>query len=135
MRILVRLSTIGVVAGFVVLALGCAIGQQTGEEIVVEVTDASSQSTASAERYASGYHSSVQGQTIQYHSSDPDADSALLVRGQSVAPSIPWETDPMPDVPGGFARFIWLAGIEGAGFAGETESHSFDFLINGQRWF
>jgi len=131
----VRLSTIGVVAGFVLLALGCAIGQQTGEEVMIEVNDASPQSTASAERYVSGYHSSVQGQTIQYHSSDPDVDSALLVRGQSVAPSISWETDPMPDVSSGFAQFIWLAGIEGAGFAGETESHSFDFLIDDQRWF
>ena len=130
-----RLPTIGVVAGFVLLAFGRTIGQQTGEEIVIEVKDASSQSPSSTDRYISGYHASVQGQTINYHSPDPDADSALLVRGQSVAPSISWETDPMPDVPSDFSQFIWLAGIECAGFTGEVQSHNFDFLINGQRWF
>src|SRR5262249_28238539 len=65
----------------------------------------------------------------------PDADTALLVRGQSVAPSISWETDPVPEVHGDFAEFIWLAGIESAGFGEETDSHNFDLLINGQRWF
>jgi len=130
-----KLFTIGMFAGFVFVAFVCAMGQQTGKEIVIAVKDASSQPSASADRYVSGYHSSVQGQTIDYHSPDPDADSALLVRGQSVAPSISWETDPMPDAPSDFSQFIWLAGIECAGFTGEVESHNFDFLINGQRWF
>jgi alpha-mannosidase len=130
-----KFFTIGTFAGFVFVAFVCAMGQQTGKEIVIAVKDASSQPSASTDRYVSGYHSSVQGQTIDYHSPDPDADSALLVRGQSVAPSISWETDPMPDAPSDFSQFIWLAGIECAGFTGEVESHNFDFLINGQRWF
>src|ERR1700733_298535 len=130
-----KLSTVVVLASFVLVAFPCSVGQQTGKEIVIQVKDASSQPSVSTDRYVSGYHSSVQGQTIDYHSPDPDADSALLVRGQSVAPSISWETGPMPDVPSDFSQFIWLAGIECAGFTGEVESHNFDFLINGQRWF
>jgi alpha-mannosidase len=130
-----KLSTVVVLASFSLVAFRCAVGQQTGKEIVIEVKDASSQPFAAADRYVSGYHSSVNGETIHYHSPDPDADSALLVRGQDVAPSISWETDPMLDVRGEFCQFIWLVGIEGAGFAEETESHNFDFLINGQWWF
>jgi hypothetical protein len=38
-------------------------------------------------------------------------DSALLVRKQNAASSISWETDPLPDMPGGFSQFICLAGI------------------------
>ena len=130
-----KLSTVVVLASFAFVAFRCAVGQQTRQEIVIEVKDALSQPSAAADRYVNGYHSSVDGETIHYHSPDPDADSALLVRGQDVAPSISWETDPVPDVHSDFTQFIWLAGIEGAGFIGEVESHNFDFLINGQRWF
>jgi len=129
-----KLSTVIVLASLALVAFRCTVGQQTGKEIVIEVKDALSQPSA-ARRYVSGYHSSVDGETIHYHSPDPDADSALLVRGQNVAPSISWETGPMPDVHSDFTQFIWLAGIECAGFTGEVESHNFDFLINGQRWF
>jgi hypothetical protein len=111
------------------------VGRQTGKEIVIEVKDALSQPFAAADLYVTGYRSSVDGETIHYHSPDPDADSALLVRGQDVAPSISWETDPMPDTHGDFTQFIWLAGIECGGFPGEVEMHNFDFLINSQRWF
>jgi alpha-mannosidase len=128
-----KFSRVVVLACFASLAFLCAVGEQT--EIVIEVKDALSQPSAAAERYVSGYHSSVNGDTIHYHSPDPDADSALLVRGQDVAPSISWETDPMPDVRGDFTQFIWLAGIECGGFPGEVEIHNFDLLINGQRWF
>jgi alpha-mannosidase len=130
-----KLSTVIVLAGFALVAFRCAVGQQTGKEIVIEVKDTLSQPSAAADHYVGGYHSSVDGETIHYHSPDPDADSALLVRGQNVAPSISWETEPMPDVHSDFTQFIWLAGIECAGFTGEVESHNFAFLINGQLWF
>jgi alpha-mannosidase len=130
-----KLVSVIVSASFALVAFRCAVGQQTGKEIVIEVKDALSQPSAATDRYISGYHSSVDGETIHYHSPDPDADSALLVRGQNVALSISWETEPMPDVHSDFTQFIWLAGIECAGFTGEVESHNFDFLINGQRWF
>jgi len=130
-----KLSTVIVLASFALVAFRCAVGQQTGKEIVIEVKDTLSQPSAGADHYVGGYRSSVDGETIHYHSPDPDADSALLVRGQNVAPSISWETEPMPDVHSDFTQFIWLAGIECAGFTGEVESHNFAFLINGQRWF
>ena len=130
-----KLSIVVVLASFVLAAFRGAVGQPTGAEIVIEVKDALTQPSAAADRYVSGYRSSANGETIHYHSPDPDADSALLVRGQDAAPSISWETDPMPDVRSDFTQFIWLAGIECGGFPGEVEIHNFDFLINGQRWF
>jgi alpha-mannosidase len=130
-----KLSRVFVLSCFFLVAFRCAVAQQAGREIAIEVKDASSQPSPSTGRYVSGYHSSVSGDTIHYHSPDPDADSALLVRGQDVAPSISWETDPMPDAHSDFIQFIWLSGIESKGFAEEAESHNFDFLINGQRWF
>jgi len=79
--------------------------------------------------------SSVGGETIHYHSPDPDADSALLVRGQDVAPSNLLEYRSHAGRASAFTQFIWLAGIESTGFVVEVEDHNFDFLINGQRWF
>ena len=112
-------------------------GQQPDNQIVIRVTEAAAANPApeTLATYLNGYHSSTSGQTIDYHSSDPDADSALLVRGQRMAHAISWETDPMPASADGFSQFIWLAGIECAGFEGEKDSHAFDFLINGQPWF
>ncbi len=114
-----------------------AAGQQLENQIVIRVHEAAATNAAPGQpvaTYLNGYHSSINGETIEYHSSDPDADSALLVRGQRIAHSITWETDPMPASNGDF-QFIWLAGIECAGFEEEKESHQFDFLINGQPWF
>ncbi|MGA8865820.1 MAG: glycoside hydrolase family 38 C-terminal domain-containing protein [Candidatus Sulfotelmatobacter sp.] len=130
-----RLRAITVVLGILLAAAGQAYAQQTANEIVIEAKEVAATPSAPAARYLNGYASSVNGQTIEYHSSDPDADSALLVRGQSIAHSISWETDPIPEASGEFSHFIWLAGIECAGFEGEKDSHRFDFLINGQLWF
>jgi len=115
-----------------------AFGQQLDNEIVIRVKDIAANSSlpvASEAKYLNGYHSSTNGQTIEYHSADPDVASALIVRAESIAHSISWETDPMPDPSSNYSQFIWLAGIECAGFAQEKESHQFDFLIDGQPWF
>jgi len=110
--------------------------QQVENEIVIHVKEhATPAPAASVPEYLNGYHSSINGQTIEYHSSHPEADSALLVRGQRIAPSISWETDPLPETSGDYLQFIWLAGIECAGFAAEKDIHAFDFLIDGQHWF
>src|SRR5208283_5772189 len=116
----------------VALILGCFLpaycfAQQAENEIVINVKEhATAPTAASVAEYLNGYRSSINGQTIEYHSSDPDADSALLVRGQTVAPSISWETDPLPQASSDYLQFIWLAGIECAGFAEEKDSHTFD---------
>ena len=124
------------VLGFLLTAgHGWTYGQQRDGQIVVRVSESASTRAATSPTYLSGYQSSVNGQTIEYHSSDPDADMALIVRAQSIAHSISWQTDPMPKQAGSFAQFIWVAGIECAGFEGEKDSHQFDFLIDGQRWF
>src|SRR5271169_6274321 len=71
-----------------------SFAQQAENEIVINVKEhAATAPIASVAEYLNGYHSSISGQTIEYHSSDPDADSALLVRGQTIAPSISWETE------------------------------------------
>jgi len=59
--------------------------------IVIKIKQPSSTSSASAEpvsAYLNGYRSAINGLTIQYHSSDPDVDAALIVRGQSMAHSV-----------------------------------------------
>ena len=114
-----------------------ALGRQTENAIVIHAKDsvAPTAPVASPSKYLNGFHSAIEGQTIEYHSSDPDADFALLVRGQRVAHTVSWETDPLPEPSGDFYQFIWLAGIECAGFAEEKESHPFNLLINGQIWF
>ena len=114
-----------------------AFGQQTQNAIVIEAKDsaATRAGAPSLSQYLNGYRSTVAGETIEYHSSDPDADSALLVRGQRSAHSASWQTDPLPEPSGNSYQFIWLAGIESAGFAGETDTHEFNLLINGEPWF
>lgn len=109
--------------------------QASEHGIVIQVREPAPASTSSVGSYVNGYRSSISGATIDYHSSLPDVDSALLVRGQNIAPAISWQTDPLPHSSGGYSEFIWLAGIECAGFEGEKQSHSFDFSINGQHWF
>src|SRR5579859_38594 len=114
-----------------------AFAQQTENAIVIEAKDSTSSSAPAAalSNYLNGYRSTVNGETIEYHSSDPDADTALLVRGERGAHSVSWKTDPLPEPSGDFYQFIWLAGIESAGFAGETDTHTFNLLVNGQPWF
>ena len=129
-----KLRAAALIAAF--LAAG-AFGQQTENAIVIDAKDSSTTTThvASLAEYLNGYRSSLDGQTIEYHSSDPDTDSALLVRGERMAHTISWQTDTLPKPSGDSYQLIWLAGIECAGFAGETESHQFNLLIDGQLWF
>ena len=113
-----------------------AFGQHTENAIVIDAKDsAATAHPVPLSKYLNGYRSTVDGEAIEYHSSDPDADSALLVRGQRIAHSVTWQTDPLPEPSGDSYQLIWLAGIESAGFAGEKETHEFQLLINGQPWF
>ena len=114
-----------------------AMGEQSKNAIVIDAKDSATPASAAVSlgKYLNGYHSSIDGQTIEYRSSDPDADSALLVRGQRVAHKVSWQTDPLPESSGDSYQLIWLAGIECAGFSAEKESHPFNLLIDGQLWF
>jgi alpha-mannosidase len=85
--------------------------------------------------YVNGYRRSLSGQVLAYHSSHPDADSALLARANGETAAISWETDPLPaSAEGDFYQLIWLAGLEREGWPGQ-EVHAFDFYVDGQLWF
>src|SRR4030042_4117496 len=56
-------------------------------------------------QYINGYQKTVSGQILAYHSSHPDADSALLVRANKEVNSIAWMTDPLPsEYPGDYSH-------------------------------
>lgn len=84
--------------------------------------------------YLNGFLRPVSGAKIDYHSSHPDADKALLVRAKKEAGLISWESDTLKDSPGDYYNLIWLAGIEKSGWRG-GESHEFTLSINGEAWF
>jgi hypothetical protein len=105
---------------------------QTGENaVIINVSQ-----KQSSETFLNGYRAAVSGQTITYHSSHPDADVALIARARREVSTISWETDTLlKSTAGEFYRFVWLAGLERAGWGNTTHSHKFDFFVNGQRWF
>jgi alpha-mannosidase len=85
--------------------------------------------------YINGYRSTVSGQVLEYHSSHPDADLALLARANKEASTIEWKTDPIPEgATGDFYQLVWLAGLEREGWPGK-EVHTFDLYVNGELWF
>jgi alpha-mannosidase len=110
--------------------------QKAGDEIRINIRqETDPKNPAEVATFLNGYRKSISGQLITYRSSHPDADVALLVRARKEAHSISWETDTVPDIYAGDQyRFIWLAGLECDGFQNPREVHSFDLLVNGERW-
>jgi alpha-mannosidase len=107
------------------------------KEIVINVAQGSfgqSKSNLPVDNFLNGYRKSIRGQIIEYHSSHPDADKALLVRAKRDVGSISWETDTLVDVEGNYYNFIWLGGIEKSGWQQNTP-HRFNLSINGKHWF
>lgn len=111
--------------------------QAQQREIVINVTHEKLdrfKSNLPSDNFINGYRKLIGGQTIEYHSSHPDADKALLVRAKRDIGSIAWETDTLGDVDGDFYNLIWIAGIEKSGWQ-QSSSHKFDLSINGKHWF
>ena len=110
---------------------------ESSKEIVIDVTGpAEGSATANETGFLNGWAESVDGQTIVYHSAVPGASNALIVRAQSIAHSITWKTDPLPSsVKGDTYHLLWLAGLDFSGWAEDKKEHTFEFLINGKRWF
>ncbi len=82
-------------------------------------------------KYLQGYHKSISGGTINYHSPLPNVNSALLARANETEKSIEWETEVVPkDIKKKFVSFIWMFGIDV-----NTDSRKFDFYINDSKWF
>jgi hypothetical protein len=108
-----------------------AWGQGNENAIVINVTQ-----KQSPETFLNGYRAALNGQVLNYHSSHPDAETALIARARREAQTIAWETDTLPDfTKGEYYQFVWLAGLERAGWGNTTRSHKFDFYINNQHWF
>lgn len=77
----------------------------------------------------SGFAEPISGETIDYHSANELARSALLVRTTDGTMSIAWRTSQVPTTPGkSFVTFFWLAGL-----AGSKGVHAFDMFIDSER--
>ncbi len=80
-----------------------------------------------AKRWLQGYAKSVSGETISYHSAQPDIHTALLVRAMDENSRIDWETEAVPsdwDEPS--VNFIWAAGL-----ATHKGNHKFTLFLGG----
>ncbi|MBI4811644.1 MAG: hypothetical protein HY800_09450, partial [Ignavibacteriales bacterium] len=120
---------------FFVINVG--ISQSIKNEIIINVTQTKIDTTAvdlPALSYISGYWKGHEGQRIDYHSSHPDADKALLVRARRDVEIISWESDTLKEIDGDYYNLIWLAGIEKSGWQ-QTTPHKFEFFINGEHRF
>jgi len=112
------------------LAAGACTAGKEPTRIVINIIQSSP-----GQALVNGYRRTLHGQVLAYHSAHPDADSALLVRANREAPSIAWETDPLPSAAqGDDYRIVWLAGLEREGWPGK-DVHNFDLYVNGDRWF
>jgi hypothetical protein len=116
-----------------------AAAQRTESGIMIRVTQAGAEAAQpgfGAGEFLNGYRATVSGYAMKYHSAHPDAEMALIVRARRDQHSISWETDPLPEADTGeYYRFVWLAGIEQQGWGEGKQSHTFEFFINGERWF
>jgi alpha-mannosidase len=73
-----------------------------------------------------GFGEAISGETIDYHSANERARSALLVRTTDGKMSIVWHTGQVHEAEGkSFVTFCWLAGI-----AGSKGVHSFALFVN-----
>ncbi len=86
----------------------------------------------SAQNYLSGYAKSINGEELQYHSPQPDADRSLLVRSESGQNYIEWETEPVPVQPGQEQlTFLMLAGID----VNPKDPHAWNVYLNDRLYF
>ncbi|HEV8538125.1 MAG TPA: hypothetical protein VGR15_04285, partial [Bacteroidota bacterium] len=114
---------------------GVALSQEREPSLTINVLLTGGQKE-DVPSYLNGFRAAVSGQTISYHSSHPDAETALLCRVRSDAGEITWETDTLPEsFPGTSYRFVWLAGIERIGWGNTSHPHTFHLSVNGDRWF
>ena len=108
-----------------------AWAQREDNTIVLNVTQAQVSAT-----YLNGFHAALSGQTLAYHSSHPDAETALIARARREASTIVWRTDTLTlPVRGDFYHLVWLAGLEHAGWGNTKAGHKFELFINERHWF
>ena len=78
-----------------------------------------------------GYHKSLKGGMIEYHSAQPNVTKALLVRSLDAENFIEWETEPLPtDYLGEYVNFIWIFAMDV-----DADPHSYELFVNGKKYF
>lgn len=89
-------------------------------------------SQSMAQEYLSGYDKTNKGEIINYHSPQPDAGRALLIRSEDSTRYIEWQTVKIPsDYKEKTARFLMLAGID----VNAENPHLWYISINGTNCF
>ncbi len=75
----------------------------------------------------SGYDSSISGESMGYHSSDPAVNHALIVRATDGKQAIEWKTARSPVAPPADPKaYVWMAGVGSA-----KGAHRFTLSVNG----
>lgn len=78
-----------------------------------------------------GYHKSLRGGTIEYHSPQPDVTSALLLRSMNAEDYIEWETEPVPEDYGRPSiNFIWIFALDV-----DADPQGYDLFVDGKKYF
>ena len=89
------------------------------------------QSEITETSWLQGYHKSLKGGTIDYHSPQPDVTKALLLRNLNKEDYIEWETEPFPeDYRGEYVNFIWIFAMDV-----DTDPHNYELFVNGKKYF
>jgi len=93
-----------------------------------------------SQTYLPGYHSTISGEELSYHSPQPDANVSLLVRSEDSTRYIEWATcevtSQVPthltgDLTGPTASFLMLAGID----VNPEDPHKWKVFVNDQHFF
>jgi hypothetical protein len=78
-----------------------------------------------------GYARPLKGGSIEYHSPEPDVNSALLVRSLDSNDYIEWETESVPHNHNQeHTAFIWIFGMDVV-----SDPCSYDLYVNNDKWF
>ncbi|HLF13944.1 MAG TPA: hypothetical protein VI932_03520, partial [Bacteroidota bacterium] len=124
----------------VTLALSLVFPLAAQQDVIIDVRGAGGGAGAGdadgAVNYLNGYSRALDGATITYHSSHPDAEDALICRARRDAGAISWQPDSLPQAAAGeFYRFVWLAGFERIGWGNPEGRRTFRFFINDAEYF
>ncbi|MFO0829463.1 MAG: hypothetical protein U0572_15100 [Phycisphaerales bacterium] len=78
-----------------------------------------------------GFARRLKGETIVYHSPDPEATAAMVVRSLDASRGIEWETEPAPAVIGdGGLDVVWMFALQV-----DPAAHRFTISVDGKPWF
>jgi alpha-mannosidase len=116
--------------------------QQAGKQkyqITVNVLQKDSEESKESignELFTNGFREVISGNVLSYHSSHPNAESALIARARKDMQSISWRTDTLMSTSSdSYHRFLWLSGLERAGWEPGGTPRTFELFINGEKWF